>query len=244
MKMLLPLIGAIALAAGSAVAQSPADRLKSLQEQYAKEEQAFYDALKKKVDAGQPVDMTGSPAKQYLPKALAIGKSARSGPTADKAYSWAVTLAYSSGDAAAMTEAFDGLLASNPNSAELKNSLMFVGYGIRDQEKALKLLSRIESKSSDREIKAEAIALRAAMFYDDYMGTGDIPRARSIYGRVIEMYPNTAAAKKAKAVLFAMDNLSVGMTAPDFTATDQDGVQFKLSDYRGKVVVVDFWGFW
>jgi hypothetical protein len=23
-----------------------------------------------------------------------------------------------------------------------------------------------------------------------------------------------------------------------------DGVPFKLSDYRGKVVVVDFWGHW
>ena len=32
--------------------------------------------------------------------------------------------------------------------------------------------------------------------------------------------------------------------APDFEAVDQDGVKFKLSDYRGKVTVVDFWGEW
>ena len=25
---------------------------------------------------------------------------------------------------------------------------------------------------------------------------------------------------------------------------DENGVSWKLSDYRGKVVVVDFWGFW
>ena len=25
---------------------------------------------------------------------------------------------------------------------------------------------------------------------------------------------------------------------------DVDGVAFKLSDYRGKVVVLDYWGFW
>ncbi|MFM7298716.1 MAG: peroxiredoxin family protein, partial [Planctomycetota bacterium] len=30
----------------------------------------------------------------------------------------------------------------------------------------------------------------------------------------------------------------------DFEATDTDGVKFKLSDYRGKVVMLDFWGFW
>jgi cytochrome oxidase Cu insertion factor (SCO1/SenC/PrrC family) len=33
-------------------------------------------------------------------------------------------------------------------------------------------------------------------------------------------------------------------TAPDFEAVDENGVKFKLSDYRGKVVVLDFWGFW
>ena len=31
---------------------------------------------------------------------------------------------------------------------------------------------------------------------------------------------------------------------PDFDAVDVDGNAFKLSDYRGKVTVIDFWGFW
>ena len=41
-----------------------------------------------------------------------------------------------------------------------------------------------------------------------------------------------------------LDHLQIGMHVPDFEAVDQDGVKFKLSDYAGKVVVVDFWGFW
>jgi DNA-directed RNA polymerase subunit RPC12/RpoP len=32
--------------------------------------------------------------------------------------------------------------------------------------------------------------------------------------------------------------------APDFSATDQNGKTLKLSDYRGKVVVLDFWEHW
>ncbi|MBT7257007.1 MAG: redoxin domain-containing protein [Planctomycetaceae bacterium] len=32
--------------------------------------------------------------------------------------------------------------------------------------------------------------------------------------------------------------------APEIAAEDIDGVKFKLSDYRGKVVVLDFWGDW
>ena len=38
--------------------------------------------------------------------------------------------------------------------------------------------------------------------------------------------------------------LAVGKVAPDIVGEDLDGVAFKLSDYRGKVVMLDFWGDW
>ena len=41
-----------------------------------------------------------------------------------------------------------------------------------------------------------------------------------------------------------MDKLQLGMPAPEIEGNDLDGVAFKLSDYRGKVVVLDFWGDW
>ena len=37
---------------------------------------------------------------------------------------------------------------------------------------------------------------------------------------------------------------SVGTLAPDIEGVDFDGARFKLSDYRGKVVVVTFWASW
>ena len=36
----------------------------------------------------------------------------------------------------------------------------------------------------------------------------------------------------------------IGNQAPEITGEDIDGVAFNLSDYRGKVVVLDFWGDW
>ena len=39
-------------------------------------------------------------------------------------------------------------------------------------------------------------------------------------------------------------NLAVGKVAPEIEGADVDGQKFKLSDYRGKVVVLDFWGHW
>jgi thiol-disulfide isomerase/thioredoxin len=48
----------------------------------------------------------------------------------------------------------------------------------------------------------------------------------------------------AKAELYDLEHLSVGMTAPEIEGTDLEGRQIKLSDYRGKVVVLSFWASW
>jgi hypothetical protein len=48
----------------------------------------------------------------------------------------------------------------------------------------------------------------------------------------------------ADAELFEIRHLAVGKVAPDIAGDDLDGVAFKLSDYRGKVVLLDFWGNW
>ncbi len=45
----------------------------------------------------------------------------------------------------------------------------------------------------------------------------------------------------AKARLFEMRNLGVGANAPEIEGRDQDGALIKLGDYRGKVVLLDFW---
>ena len=55
---------------------------------------------------------------------------------------------------------------------------------------------------------------------------------------------NDSTIETAKEELFVIQNLSVGKTAPDIVANDLDGKEFKLSDYRGKVVFLDFWGDW
>jgi hypothetical protein len=36
----------------------------------------------------------------------------------------------------------------------------------------------------------------------------------------------------------------LGEVAPDIVGEDLDGLPLRLSDYRGKVVAVDFWGNW
>jgi cytochrome oxidase Cu insertion factor (SCO1/SenC/PrrC family) len=60
------------------------------------------------------------------------------------------------------------------------------------------------------------------------------------YGDVKIPYEGTVA-QKVKAELFEFRHLLVDKQAPDIEGIDQDGKRFKLSDYKGKVVLLDFW---
>ena len=44
--------------------------------------------------------------------------------------------------------------------------------------------------------------------------------------------------------LFSIRRLQVGSEIPDIEGPDVDGQVFRLADYRGKVVMLDFWGDW
>jgi hypothetical protein len=44
--------------------------------------------------------------------------------------------------------------------------------------------------------------------------------------------------------LFRIRHLSVGKVAPDIQGEDIAGQSMKLSDYRGKIVMLSFWGHW
>ncbi len=48
----------------------------------------------------------------------------------------------------------------------------------------------------------------------------------------------------ATSELYEVENLQIGMKAPEIAGEDLDGIPFRLSDYEGKVVMLDFWGNW
>jgi hypothetical protein len=70
-----------------------------------------------------------------------------------------------------------------------------------------------------------------------------------VYETMLKSFPDVAAqdttlGKVAEKALFAIRHLSVGKVAPDIEGEDVFGKPFKLSDYRGKVVMLTFWGHW
>jgi hypothetical protein len=56
--------------------------------------------------------------------------------------------------------------------------------------------------------------------------------------------PPVTVAEAVEKDLFEIRHLGLGKAAPEITGQDADGKPFRLSDYRGKVVLLDFWGQW
>src|SRR5262249_13253061 len=69
--------------------------------------------------------------------------------------------------------------------------------------------------------------------------------AEVLLERVAKNYSDVKeAAERAQVELFEVRHLAIGKAIPDIKGKDGDGKELKLSDYRGKVVILDFWATW
>lgn len=67
---------------------------------------------------------------------------------------------------------------------------------------------------------------------------------RSVLGLLTALERSADLQEPASRAKFMVSALSVGKVAPEIMGTDLDGVPFKLSDYRGTVVLLTFSGDW
>jgi hypothetical protein len=99
-------------------------------------------------------------------------------------------------------------------------------------EATLGLAQIIKNKLEQPGLKADAVAKLSQ-------------EAEELFAKVVDKFSDVkSAADTAKRELFEIRNLAIGKEAPDIAGVDGDGKKFKLSDYRGKVVVLDFWANW
>ena len=98
--------------------------------------------------------------------------------------------------------------------------------------------ARAEAERLLERVVRDFADVRQPMFLAD--GPGNIRLSR--YASP-EAKPKTYGAL-AEAALFELRNLAVGKPAPEIEGEDVDGRRFKLSDHRGKVIVLTFSGNW
>lgn len=120
--------------------------------------------------------------------------------------------------------------------------------GLLGGEKTEALFKAIVERATLPEVRAVALYFHGTALMETADDHPDAA-ARKAEGlamlkKLIAQHPEHMLAKAAGGMLFEKERLQVGMSVPDFEASDEAGVKFKLSEYRGKVVMLDFWGFW
>lgn len=104
------------------------------------------------------------------------------------------------------------------------------------------LLERVLKENPDRTIQGQAcyaLSFRAA---NEAEKISLLERCANEFGEAI--LGKETLAIVANRELNAIRNIKVGRVPPDIVGKDMDGDEFRLSYYRGKVVVLDFWGYW
>jgi len=147
-------------------------------------------------------------------------------------------------------ELFRAVMAKNPARdakgvacLELGKYLMSVSEGVQllkafpEEGKQMEAYLGKEAFMKLKDVDPDKLAKEAEAVFEE---------AAAKYGDVVlsSYIGHPTVGDQAAGELFVIRNLSIGKTAPDIVGDDLDGKPFKLSDYRGKVVVLDFWGNW
>ncbi|MGQ0614056.1 MAG: peroxiredoxin family protein [Planctomycetaceae bacterium] len=139
---------------------------------------------------------------------------------------------------AARDEARAALLADHVTSPALVPAL----WVLTDDEQALRT---ILEKSPHRTVLGPAQLLLGILLKESERpgALAALRKAQSEYAD-LPLWLGRTVGEKAAGEIFELERLQVGLTAPEIEGTDQDGAPLRLSEYRGKVVFLDFWGDW
>mgnify|MGYP000964653510 CR=1 FL=1 len=117
-----------------------------------------------------------------------------------------------------------------------------------DQYKAIK--ARFDQKFDDRNDKQLQYALENPSSFFSVEGLVEVSNKKGIlaiepaYLNLTKNIRETINGKELESRLLAAKNIKIGNEAPDFAQPDQDGKMVKLSDFKGKYLLLDFWASW
>lgn len=185
-------------------------------------------------------------AEEYVPKFAAFAEKHPDAPQVVDALVFVVQNGANLADKGPATTALKALLARHADDAKVQNVAFalerYAALGI-DPATAREDLVR---RSTNPEIRAAALyGPVSRTFALGSKATDDEKKAaRPVVERVAKEFPDTRWGRRAAGTLNELDRLQVGMVAPDFEGKGADGKTIRLSDFRGKAVLLDYWGYW
>jgi len=112
-------------------------------------------------------------------------------------------------------------------------------------EKAASFMAALEASSPVPEVKALASYMRLLTELEGAAyGTDAYEKLSKDTVAAAKATGQEHLLAKVEGTIQLASKFSLGMVAPDIEGMDLSGGAFKLSDYEGKVVFLDFWGDW
>lgn len=189
---------------------------------------------------------------QYAKKGMELARDNPKDPAAIDALLFVLQMTPGNGpdDLRLGNEAIAQLSRDDLDNPKLSGA--FSKFMYNPSEAGEKLMRLAAEKSSNRDVRGPAMFWLAQSLKTSAEQVGDPSRqaeAKKLYESVAADYADVNTARgalgdQARANLYEMENLSVGKAAPEIEGKGADGKPIKLSDYAGKVVVIDFWGNW
>ncbi len=221
--------------------QKPADQFQNLLQQYQSAQQEFFRAYQaaKTDEERQKIAPRYPQANSYAPRFLALARQYPTDPAALDALVWVVSVARFGPDAQdALALLQRDYLRSDklaPVCQSLANSPLSHGE---------EFLRAVAAKNPHHDIQGQAL-YALALTEKDRSPT----EAEKLFEQVAATFGDGASfrgtlADAAHSELYEMRALGAGKPAPEIEGQDLEGKRFRLSDYRGKVVMLDFWGDW
>jgi len=134
--------------------------------------------------------------------------------------------------------------SKSPKIASLCEAYSFAALGANKP-----LLEKVLSDNPDRRAQGLACFALGVMASDAIDASKTAAEAERLFERCAVEFADVKQGtgrlgESAKGYLFEIRNLAVGKSAPDVETEDIDGKKVKLSDHKGKVVVLDLWVEW
>jgi hypothetical protein len=206
-------------------------------------EQAFeaaYSAAKTDPERQKAVDEKYPDREKFAARMVAAAEARPDDPEAVDAAVWAASYTYNGTAHEAALRMLSGPYVRSEKIAAAVNRLPY-----SQSAAAPEALKKIADQNPSREVKAAA-TYSLGSYYKEREQNADAEKA---FEAVIAGYGDVTTGRgsfgeASKAQLHEIRDLAVGKVAPEIEGVDVDGKTFKLSQYRGKVVVLDFWGDW
>ncbi len=112
-----------------------------------------------------------------------------------------------------------------------------------DPERYEPLLGSLIEKTSDERTKYQAMLILAKSL-EQSKTLDKLERALELYAEIVSSSPIERQRKEAEIARREFSWTMPGAEMPDFEAKDGEGLPLNTTDYRGRVLVLYFWGFW